>query len=226
MATLHSQTTDSAAAGGNLVAQLTGVPAGALLAVCFYERDGGAITSIADSVNGAWSVAVTRAITAARSGIYFFPNSAAGDPTLTVQIAGTSPRDMNFSAWTGIVTASPLDTTNNAGNSAATNHTHGSITPSGSSLILTCLGLGNDHGGITLHSGFSALTVDGGTATPGRSVFAYKVAHSGAITPSHTSTNAQNSDAVVAAFLEAAGGGSSIVVPGVPQRNRRHTGRY
>lgn len=206
MAALRAQVTDSAAGGGdNLTAQLTGVQAGDLLTVCFYERDGTAITSIADDVNGAWDLAVTRAATAARSGIYYFRNSGAGNPTLTVTLSGTSPRDMNFAAWSGMDTVA-VDTTNNAGNSATTSHSHGAVTPSASALILTTMGIGGAHGGISLHSGFTALDIDAG-GTSQRQVYAYKLAHTGAITVTHTSTSSVSSDAVVAAFLEAAGGG-------------------
>lgn len=204
-AALRTQNTGSANGAADVTATLTGVALGDLLTLCLYERDGAAISSISDSVNGAWTQVLTRAAVAARIAIYYFPNSAAGNPLVTATLGGTSPRDINVAAWSGIQTVSPLDTSNNAGNSAQFDHLHGSVTPSASSLLITCLGLGNDHGGMTEHAGFVALDTDPGVTNAGRRYFAYKLSHTGAINPTHTSTNSQSSDAGVAAFLEAAG---------------------
>jgi hypothetical protein len=192
----------------NLVASLTGVVSGDLLLACIYERDGTAITGVSDDINGSWTQAVTRGAIAARIGIFYFANAASGNPTITAAIAGTAPKGFNVSAWSGVVTSSPLDTTGNAGNNAAgmppNDQTHGSITPSAASLIITATGYGNDPGAITLHSGFTALTNDTTILEHARQSWAYKPGHTGTINPTHVSTNSQSSDAVCAAFLEAA----------------------
>jgi len=189
---------------GTITAQLVGVQAGDLLAACIYERDGNSVTTPSDDVNGTWSLAATRATTAARAGLYYFQNSAAGSPTVSLTISGTSPRDMNVMAFSGMATTGGANATNNAGNSSTTSQTHGSVTPSASALIVACLGSGNDHGGRTLNSGFTGLNIDAGAST-NRQIYAYKAAHTGAINVTHTTTNSVSSDAVVAAFLETAG---------------------
>jgi len=207
VAALRTQATGQGTTGG-VTAQLTGVLSGDLLTLCFYERDGNSITSVSDDLNGAWTQAVVRATTAARSGIYFFKNSAAGNPTVTLTISGTSPRDFNFAAWSGMVTTGGADTTNNAGNSSVTSHTHGSVTPSASALILTALGIGADHGGNTLNAGFTALNIDASAAT-NKQIYGYKLAHTGAVNPTHTTVNSVSSDGVVATFLESAASASA-----------------
>lgn len=208
---LRTQNTGSANGVADVTTTLTGVQAGDLLTVCIYERDGAAISAVGDSVNGSWTLVATRAAIAARIGLYYFVNSGAGNPLVTVTLAGTSPRDINAAAWSGMATSSVLDTNNNAGNSATTSHTHGSVTPSAPSVLLTCAGLGNDHGGMTPNSGFTALNTDGGVANAGRRYYAYKLTHTGALNATHTSTNSQSSDAVVGAFLEAAAGSSGLL---------------
>lgn len=194
---------------GTITAQLAGVQAGDLLTMCLYERDGNSITTPTDDVNGgSWTQAVSRATTAARVAIFYFQNSAAGSPTVSLTISGTSPRDINVAAWSGMATTGGTDATNNAGNSATTSHTHGSVTPSASALVLACLGLSNTHGGITQNSGFTALNVDAGGSSQ-RQNYAYKLAHTGAINVTETTTSTVSSDAGVAVFLESAGGGGS-----------------
>lgn len=202
-AALRVQATANSGAGVTLVATLSSVQSGDLLVACFRERDGTTINSVSDDVNGAWTVAVTRSVTAAQIAVYYLQNSAAGSPQVTVTFSGGSVQaDGNFSAWSGVVTASALDATNSAGNTAATTHSPGSITPSAAALVLSCAGFGADHGGGAPATGFTALNVDGG-ATVNRQIYSYKVTHTGAITASNTSTNAVNSDACVASFLEA-----------------------
>lgn len=204
---LRTQNTASGTTGG-ISAQLTGVQTGDLLVMTLYERDGNTITSVADDVNGAWTAAVNRAATAARTGIYYFPNSAAGNPTITLTISGTSPRDMNVSAWSGIQTSSTLNTTGNAGNTSTTSQTHGSITPSASSLIIASLGAGSATGGSTLNTGFTALNIDAGASSQ-RQIYSYRTGFTGTINVTETTTNTLSSDGVDAAFLESAAAATS-----------------
>lgn len=189
---------------GTITSQLTGVQTGDLLAVCIYERDGNSVTTPSDDVNGTWSLGATRSATAARSALYYFKNSAAGNPTVSLTISGTSPRDMTVMAFSGMATTGGTDASNSAGNSSTTSQTHGSITPSASALVIACLGIGSAHGGITQNSGFTALNIDAGASSQ-RQNYAYKVSHTGAINVTETTTNSVSSDAVVAAFLESAG---------------------
>lgn len=207
-ATLFGQATAAISGAGNMTAQIVGVPAGALLTVLTYERDGGTFTSVSDDLNGAWTLADTRAAVAARIGIHFFVNSAAGNPTLTVAMSSVAPRDISFAAWTGIRTlGSVFDTVNDSGNSGVTSHQHGTVTPSDTALLLTVLG-STDHGGVVaLHSGFVALSIDAGVTNANRRIYAYRTGYaSGAINPTHDVTSSSNSDTAVAAFLEAATG--------------------
>jgi hypothetical protein len=208
-ATLRVQNTGASAAA-TVTTTLTGVVAGDFLAVCIYERDGNAISSVSDDVNGAWTLAEQRAVTAAQTALYYKANSGAGAPVVTVTIGGTTPRDINAQAWSGMPTSATPDTSAEAGNSSVTAHTHGSITPSAASLVLTCLGTGANHGGVSAyHSGFTGLNVDAGVTDANRRAYAYKVTHTGAVDPTHTTVNSVNSDGIAVAFAQSAGGGGS-----------------
>lgn len=204
MASLISQTT------GNEEAEATGiaVQAGDLIVVTLRERDGSTM-AVSDSLNGAYSVARNAPVTVVRIAIYYFRNSAAG--TINMTVTGGTVRDYTVSVWRGMQTgAGVLDATNGVTNSATTSQTHGSVTPSASALVITAFG-GGAHDGVTPHSGFTALNV-GPSAAGGtdRRYYAYKLAHTGAVNPTHTSTSAITADAAVATFLEAAGGGGDL----------------
>lgn len=206
-AALRTQTANSGS--GDVAATLTGVQSGDLLICCIHERDGAAITGVSDTVNGSWTQAVTRAITAARVAIFYFQNSGAGNPVITVDQVGAAPMNISTSAWSGCATTGGADTTGNAGNSSTTSHTHGSVTPSASALLITVCG-GGALGADTLNTGFTMFNRDT-TQLSGQQFFAYKATHTGALNPTHTSANTQSTDGVVAAFLEAGGGGGTAV---------------
>ena len=200
MASLRSQTT------GNEAADASGVTlvAGDLIVVTLRERDGSTM-AVSDSVNGAYTRALAAPITVGVAEIWYFRNSAGGTANFTV--TGGSLRDYNVSVWIGMQTgAGTLDTTNSNTNSATTSHAHGSVTPSASALIVTALTCGT-HGGFTPHSGFTALTAGPSGSGVDRQHYAYKLAHTGAVNPTHTSGNSITSDACCAAFLESGGGG-------------------
>jgi hypothetical protein len=92
-------------ASGTIAATYPGpVTAGSLL-VCFYTSDdNNDPTSLADSVNGAWSVACPRS--APTIGVvgtmYYFNGTAAGTPTVTVTYSvSASNRTLIIAEWTG-----------------------------------------------------------------------------------------------------------------------------
>lgn len=195
-ATLTSQTTGTEAGTVNVT-----VASGERIIVTLRERDGSAMT-VSSSLDGGLTQVVTSAALAARASIFYLQAPTAGTHTITV--SGGSVRDFNVQVWAGLQNAA-ADTSNSATNNSVTSHSHGAITPSAASLIITALG-STDHGGFTPNSGFTALSVDG-LATNNRQYYAYKTGHTGSITPTHTSTNSCLSDAVCAAFLESGGGG-------------------
>jgi hypothetical protein len=203
-AALRVQNT-AADSDADIAVTLTGVQAGDLLTACIYERDGTTLSGVADSVNGSWTQVFNRATAVARIALFYFPNSGAGNPVVTGTIGGTSPRDINAAAWSGVAT-SPTVVSNTALNTGVTAQTHGSISPSGNVLVVTCMG-SSDHGGMTPNAGFTALNVNG-SANPNRQYYAYKVTHSGTIDVTHTSTNLASSEAGAGSFTEASGGGS------------------
>lgn len=213
-AVLRVQATGAASGVADVTATLNGVQAGDMLVVCIYERDGSGISSVSDSVNGAWTLVEQRSITAAQAAIYFKANSGAGNPVVTVTAAGTSPRDINASAWSGLPTSVTADTQNEAGNSSVTAHTHGSITPSAASLIITCVSSGADFTSlVSYNTGFAGLDVDAGVANANRRLYAYKAGHTGTINPTHNVTTSVSSDGVVGAFVESSGGGALTWIP-------------
>ena len=179
---------------------LTGVVAGDTILVTLRERDGSTM-SVSDSLNGAYTEDVTRAVNAARTSIFRFSNSAGGNPVLTV--SGGTVRDFNASIWSGVTNGAP-DTTNATGSGSATSLTHGSVTPSATALLITSLG-STDHGGVTIDPTFTGLNIDG-AATSNRQAYSYRVGFSGSVNPTHTATASCAYDAVVAAYLETAGG--------------------
>jgi hypothetical protein len=200
-ATLRTQAT------GYQTANATGVSvqAGDLIVVALREKDGNTM-AVSDSVNGAYTRAVAAPISVGISEIWYFRNSAAG--TLDFTVTGGSTRDYNVSVWHSVQTGSGvLDTTNGATNSATASITHGSITPSGSSLIITaCVG---GLSSPTPHSGFVALDLHA-SAEVNRQFYAYKVTHTGTINPTHTDGGTPTTDACCAAFLETGGGGGVV----------------
>lgn len=206
MSALVQQATNSeGGAAATITASLTGVTSGNRLSVMLRERDGVAVSSISDSVNGSWTLAgngVSYSVDDARVAIYSFPNSASGNPTVTITMAGTSPKDVNFAEWSGTDTGG-ADTTSTNNNASGTSHTCGTFTPSASALILAVIGFQADPGTRT-PTDFTALSIDGG-ASP-RQWYGYLTGTPGAITPTITTGNTVTSDAAAVAFLETTGG--------------------
>lgn len=206
---LRSQNT---ASGSGVASASCSVAAvlGDRIVVCIYERDGGPITAVNSDVSGALTQDRQRAATAAQSAIYSKENVAGGTHTITVDFTVNRTFDFTVAVFSGQATTG-VDATNAAGNSSTTSHGYGSVTPSASALVITCLGIGSDHGGATVPAGFTALNVDAG-ANIKRQSYAYKEGHTGAITPTTTTTNSVSSDGTIAAYLESAGGGGGAAL--------------
>lgn len=202
MAALSTQATGLEGADASGVV----IPAGALVVVCLRERDGNTM-AVSSDIDGAFTRAVAAPVTVAVGEIWYKRNSAGGTAAFTV--TGGTVRDYNVSVWTGMQDVA-VDTTNSTTNSATTSQTHGSVTPSAQALIITDF-VGATHGGVTPHSGFTALNTAGGSGAD-RQYYAYKLAHTGAINVTHTTGNSITTNACVAAFLETVGGGETITM--------------
>jgi hypothetical protein len=148
MAFLRGETTGNELGDASIAAS-----AGDLIVVTLRERDGSTM-AVSDGTNGSYTRAVAAPVTVVVTEIWYFRNSAAA--TLAFTVTGGSVRDYNVSVWGGMQDVA-VNTTNSVTNSATTSHTHGSVTPSASALIITSHA-GATHGGMTPHSGFTALT--------------------------------------------------------------------
>ncbi len=112
----HRQTGFNSDGGGATTLTFTygsAVLAGSLLR-CFITSTGGTpVSGVSDSVNGAWTLA--KAVDEASNfstSEYYFPNSAAGTPTITVTYSGsTATRKIIASEYTGIALTNPVDVT-------------------------------------------------------------------------------------------------------------------
>lgn len=190
-------------------ATLSGVQAGDLLVACTVERDGGSFTGISDTVNGAWTQVFSRAASAARVALYYKENSSSGNPVVTATYgSSTSPKIIAAAAFSGMATSTVLNTSANTSNAGVTAHPHGSISPSGTVMVFTCQGYGNDSNGVTYDTGFtglSSLTWPVGWANRGG--VSYKLSHTGTVNASNTTTNAVNDEGGSGAFVQSGGGG-------------------
>jgi hypothetical protein len=99
------------------------VSAGDLLVGCVLVDSGHTVVSVADSVNGAWSLAETAATS--QAGIindvcYYFQNSGAGTPTVTVTESSTGALNViKLVAFSGVKTSSAKVASNHANGAAA-----------------------------------------------------------------------------------------------------------
>ena len=115
MAWAHVQTNGNILPGtGNTITHTYGaaVAAGDLLCCLIICGTGFTINSVADSVNGAWTVAkfVDGGANPGCGAIYFFPSTAAGTPLVTVTFSGVvGTRRLICSEYSGIAPAAPFD---------------------------------------------------------------------------------------------------------------------
>ena len=188
--------------------------AGDLCVLTWVIRNGSSLTSIAGSVNGAYTQAVTRSDGGARAGIHYFMASGAGTETVTLTAGSSDTLLLNLTAWSGAHQGAVLDQTNNVFNSATTTHGHGSIsTASTCGLIITCAGQASTITDESVASGFTALDL---TAGNNRQWWQYRTSGAASLTTDGAYTaSSHTSSAVIASFLNAAaGGGGSVVLMG------------
>lgn len=110
----QSPVTDNIASGtSDTLAYGSSVSSGNFLVLGCRVGDAGAekTISVSDSVNGSWTRACSRYVAShGQVEIWFFANSGAGTPTVTLSFGGgaTSIR-YSIHAYTGVATSSPLD---------------------------------------------------------------------------------------------------------------------
>lgn len=187
---------------------LTSVVAGSTLVVMIGNRTSTDLpTGISDTVNGAWTLTngVGNGANGIASGIYFFPNSGAGSPVITVTYSASVTNIMAAQEW-GVSNSSVTEeASNSASNAAGTTHSHGSVTTAGAGLILTaCVQSGTLTE--TVASGFTALT-DNGL----RLWMQYKITTTGETTTgSYTSVESAGTEGTILALMEPSAGGYSL----------------
>lgn len=191
---------------------LTGTQSGDLITVVLRERDGGTPTGVSDSVNGAWDL--TNNLAVARGAgvgdhirIYYFWNSGAGNPTVTVDYGGSVVFNAYVDCWSGAQTTSAvLDQTNSTTNGSGTSHSHGSITMTATGLALTGTAYSGEDGGVTPATDFTvADTLD-------KSSRQYRITTAITTTATETSANSTGSNGAIASFKEASGGSTAVPV--------------
>jgi hypothetical protein len=189
---------------------LSGVQAGDLIIIALRERDGLTPVSISDSVNGTWNLlnVINNNGIFGHSSIYYFPNSIAGNPTVTITYSNGATFSFYVSSWGGIETSNVLYTSNTANNSSQTNHSHGSITTNGESLIITASSHGSTAEGLTGALGFTSFN------TLDRNSYQYKISPSSETTSgSFTTSNTLNTSNTIASFRVLAGTVSPTPTP-------------
>ncbi len=123
----HSETGNSGS--DRTLAFAQAVSAGSLL-VCAVATFNEAGLGVSDSINGVWTQVGTYITSAGqRLSLWYFPNSAAGTPTVTVSPDGTAYISFAIHEYTGAMTVAPL-------RSSSTN-TGLSTTPSSGSVTTT-----------------------------------------------------------------------------------------
>lgn len=196
-AALRAQAVNTPGASTTHTVNITLV-AGDHVVVCVALRTDAVINSVVGSTNGAFTQAGSpQTDTTTRSAIYYFENAAGGAETITVTTAASVVAYVNVSAWTGIRTSGSLDQNNGANNASGTSHSHGSITTTGPSAIITV----SAQSGVateTVSSGFTALTNIGA-----RDYFQYKISGSSETTSATYTTDVSvATTGKIANFLE------------------------
>lgn len=192
---------------------LTGTAAGDLITLVFRERDGGVPSSISDTVNGSWDLTNNLAVRRGNgvgdhTAIYYFWNSGAGNPVVTVSFGGAAIGSAYVDVWSGAQTTSAvLDQVNSIANPSGMSHSHGSITTTTNGLILTSLACGADPSGWTPDTGFTARqTLD-------KNISDFKITTSTETTTATGTSGASiTSNGAIASFKEASGGGTAVPV--------------
>lgn len=216
--------------GNNFVFTIPGVSlrVGDYMLLSLTYQNGSTVTSISDSVNGAWST--TAQVTAANAGgnntgFYRFANSAAGTKaTITIAFNGTQqPVIWRLMVWSGLATSSVENGTVQAAGVQGSALATGAFTPgnnnaNGGNLIVTVFDFADGAAGsanptsFVASSGFTLMDADIGWNT-GQGLpkaAAYQVqSTSASINPGMTSTgDATNHYNCIAIALKLAPGGT------------------
>ncbi len=191
---------------GNESANLTGVTitAGATVVILSRERDGGGTLAGSDSVAGSYSNGFVPTETVAQVRGLFFQNHAGGTG-ITFTVTGGSQRDYVVLELTGVVTSGGPNQSATSNNASSTSIPHGSVTPSGSSILVGACG-GNFGAAVTQPGGCTLVTPGPTGGGVDRQGYFYKINHTGTLNPASSVTPAAASDAGCMAFLEAASG--------------------
>ncbi len=117
------------------------VSAGSLLVAVIGTFTAGITLTVSDSVNGAWTQAGSYSVgtdTNSRISIWYFENSGAGTPTLTVAVSSTVYVSLALHEYTGCLTSGALRSTvtNTEAGSATTSATTGTCTATAGDLVV------------------------------------------------------------------------------------------
>lgn len=186
-----------------------GVDAGDFLWLGSGVRSGSiTLTSVSDSLNGAWTCDAEAQIGnggagTEAAGCYFLNSAASGsDVTVTVNYSGNNTVYGHIVSWAGVATSAAKDDFAEQNSDTASPWVNGSITTTGPALILAVTVLNATITTPVQDDGFTALS------TAARAHFHYKV-ETGAVTTTGTwsdSGTGSLSASVIMSFKEAAGG--------------------
>lgn len=194
------------------------VPAAALLVCAIYNNsdETTTITSVTDTVNGAWTVLsgpTDHPNTTMRTWFYGFANSGAGTPTVTVNFSGAINTQIAIAAFSGVsfagagacgsdVVGTPMTTATN------TTYTSNSIALSGAGVIVSGLLLNS---GNTITMGSDEVNV---TNANSRAHIMASI-HATSATRTHVASGPSTTSAQhIAAWLEASSAVGGTLVGG------------
>lgn len=190
------------------------VSAGDLLVAVVRTGTAAAVSSISDSVNGAWTVLAAVANGAGEDFVAYFVNSGAGTPTVTVNFGAASSPQISIAAFSNVLTASPLDQTGaGATGASGTSLAADSVTTTHANEIV--IGFFSQ-GATETFSQSGAWAIVSGNGTPtARSVIVYQeVTSTGTYQPAVTSNSSAAWIGQTLSFQQA--GGASFDPSAVP----------
>lgn len=208
----------SGQADSTTAASTTGVvtinpSAGELIVVEFVMRNGTALSSVTDNRGQTYVAVTTPVAPAARAGIYYFPNCAAGSTTITVTATGADTISVNASHWAGALTTSPLlDFDTNAGG-AGTSHPCGTsgVDAVAGDLIVTVSGQNSTITDEVANANYTALSM--ATGGNGRQFWQYRLVNTTVTADTATYTaSSHGSGSMMAVFGQAAAAGSIVPI--------------
>lgn len=167
------------------------------------------ITSVTDSVNGAWTAVegpLDHGTATFRGWLYCFPNSGAGTPTVTVNFSGAINGHLAVAAFSGAQTSATPDaegTSRTTSSSGDTTHTSNAVTNSAAGALISAIFTA---GSVTLTASTGTDTIVTTTSTRAFIIFT-AAPTSSSKTQAVTSSSGAHSIQTATAWLEAGGGG-------------------